>query len=185
MSKQAEEIARKLREMLKSSPGTLIGTVQQVNADDPSVDVEIDGLVFHEVQLTSSMDNSLKGIKILPKKDSVVLVQRIGESNELFVVMFSEVDSIQWEIENMKLFVDKDGFVFNGGNNKGMVKLPELVDQLNAIQDDVNNFKQIMSSWTPVPNDGGAELKSAAASWAGQQLERTTEDDIENKDVKH
>lgn len=185
MSNAATEIHQKLKDITHRENDTMIAIVKEVDSDAGTIDVDVDGLVFYEVQLRSIVKDGVKGIKILPKKDSVVIVERIGKSNELFVTMFSEIDSIVWEIENMKYFVDKDGFVFNDGNNKGMVKMPEMVQQMNKIEDDINNLKTAITGWTPVPNDGGAAFKAAAAAWSAQQLVKTVDTDIENTKVKH
>ena len=46
-------------------------------------------------------------------------------------------------------------------------------------------MKQILSSWSPVPNDGGAALKGAIAGWASNKITQTKPDDIENIKIKH
>ena len=75
--------------------------------------------------------------------------------------------------------------VINGGENEGLVKVVELAEKLNAIENDINNLKSIFSSWVPVVYDGGASLKAAAASWAAQSLQTTSKKDIENPKIKH
>ena len=185
MSKTAQQIAQKLKEMNHRENDTMIGTVNSVDSDNAVCEVDVDGLTYSEVQLKSIMKSGTKGVKLLPKKDSVVIVERIGKSNELFITMYSEIDSISWEIEDMKLFVDKNGFVFNDGNNKGMVILQKIVERYNKIEQDINNLKTALTGWTPVSQHGGAALKAAAASWAGQQLVKTVDNDIENTKVKH
>lgn len=184
MSKTADEIARKLKEINHRDNDTMIGIVKSVDADNAVCDVDVDGLLFSEVQLKSIMKSGTKGTKLLPKKDSVVIVERIGKSNELFVAMYSELDSITWEIENMKYFVDKDGFVFNNGNNKGMVKLPELVQKLNNLENKVN---QIIT-WTSTHTHTGVTVGMGSTSFAvgvSGSLTPTQESDLENQKVKH
>ena len=75
--------------------------------------------------------------------------------------------------------------ILNTGSNGGMVKVNSLVSKLNTVESDLNNLKTVLSTWVPVPNDGGAALKTAAASWAGQTLTPTQASDLENNKVKH
>jgi hypothetical protein len=184
MSKVAEEIRRKLLEMTSSSDAIMIGEVKSVDVDEATMEVDVDGSTFHDVRLKSIIDSEAKGIKVLPKQDSIVLVSRLGKSNELFVVMYSEVDSILWEIEDMKLFVDKDGFVFNDGNNKGMVKLPELVQKLNNLE---NAFNQHLAKYNSHIHPGGTIGGSTGVATVldTNTLTTTTENDLENTKVKH
>ena len=61
----------------------------------------------------------------------------------------------------------------------------DLTERLNIIEKDINKLKKVFSSsWTPVPQDGGAALKGAAASWAGATLTETQRSDYENEKVK-
>jgi hypothetical protein len=53
------------------------------------------------------------------------------------------------------------------------------------LEKDVNALKSVFSGWTPISQDGGAALKSAAGTWFGQQLTVTSKSDIENDKIKH
>lgn len=107
-----------------------------------------------------------------PKINSVVAVIPFSDldSCEHLVVMFSEIETIK----------------IRGDQYSGLVKVEELVGKLNIIEDSINDLKQVFSTtWTPVPNDGGAALKAAAASWAALPLTETEISDLENENVKH
>ena len=71
-----------------------------------------------------------------------------------------------------------------GGQMGGLVKVEELVKKLNAVEKDLNSLKQVFQGWVTVPQDGGAALKTAATTWATQQLTETQKSDIENEKVK-
>ncbi|HUM50491.1 MAG TPA: hypothetical protein PK431_01710 [Chitinophagales bacterium] len=182
MSKTAADIISKLKQITHRDNDTMIGTVTEIDSDKGTIEVDVDGLTYYEVQLKSIVKNGVKGAKVVPAKDSVVIVERIGKSNELFVTMCSEVESILWEIEDMKYFVDKDGFVFNDGNNKGMVKITELVEKLNNLENKVNQLVTWSSTHThPVPSLG----TSGTAVGVTGILTTTQVSDIENENVKH
>jgi len=98
------------------------------------------------------------------------LVSRIGDSDELFIAMFSEIESIK----------------IDGGENAGMVKVIELTKRLNAIEKSINDLKNVLKSWTPpAAPDGGAALKALSASWSNTQLEETQRSALENEKIKH
>ena len=86
----------------------------------------------------------------------------------------------------MNAKLTKDGITLNGGQFGGIVKIAELTQKLNAIEDDINALKNVFTSWAPVAQDGGAALKTAVcAAWADNQLTPTQKSDIENEKVKH
>lgn len=86
--------------------------------------------------------------------------------------------------EALKILVKCDNIVFNDGTLGGMVKLQEAVNEYNEIKQDLNTLKSVFTSWVVNPGDGGAALKSAAATWAGQQLQLTQPADLENPKIK-
>ena len=136
-----------------------------------------------KVRLNADINSDL-GIVITPKNNSVVLVCVLGPA-DAFVCMYSEIEKITMKIGNSSVLI-KDGEIsFNGGNNKGLVVLDDIVKRYNKIENDINSLKQVLSAWTPVANDGGAALKGASASWFSQQLITTTASMIENTKVKH
>ena len=117
-----------------------------------------------------------EGVFIEPKVDSTVLVAFIN-SVQAAVVLCSEVENI---------YIDTQGdTIFNGGANDGMVKVIELVQKLNNLENDLNDIKLAVSGWMPAPNDGGAALKLALATWYGQTFTPTTTTDLKNDKVQH
>jgi hypothetical protein len=120
---------------------------------------------FEEVRLNA---NYQKGFVLVPKNNSVVVVSQI--SNEVaYISMVSDVDQIY----------------LAGDDNGGLVKVSDLVSKMNTIENDINTLKTIFSTWVPVPSDGGAALKLAAATWYASQLTPTQVNDLENKTVQH
>jgi phage baseplate assembly protein gpV len=74
---------------------------------------------------------------------------------------------------------------FNGGSNNGLVKVAALVTKLNNLENDLNNLKTVFTSWTPVPNDGGAALKAGVTTYAAASLTPTVQANLEDVKVKH
>jgi hypothetical protein len=69
-----------------------------------------------------------------------------------------------------------DGTCEIGGSDDNMVRYSKLADVINELQNDIGTLKNNFSGWTPVPNDGGAALKTATASWAGTALTKDIAD---------
>ena len=78
-----------------------------------------------------------------------------------------------------------DSIELNGGDNGGLVNVKDLTDKLNNLEKDINKLKQVFTAWTPVPQDGGAMLKSGITTWATQQLVQTQVSDIEDDKITH
>jgi len=74
----------------------------------------------------------------------------------------------------------------NDGGLGGLVKAQETADKIKALEQDLNTLKQVFTAWIPAANDGGAALKTAAATWLAQLImPLTKKGDIENVNVKH
>lgn len=149
-----------------------------------------EGVSFEDVRLYGLTDEGLKGFCLIPKRDSMVLVGRIDNGNELYVTMFSEVDKVlgtigdkvelsldeeafrymskgdtddkkvTLEITDGKVTVDADEIVFNGGHNKGLVKIKELTELLNGFIDKFNGHTHTI----PQGNIVATSLKADPAS---------------------
>ena len=72
-----------------------------------------------------------------------------------------------------------------GGRFGGLVKVGPLVEQLEQLERSIEELRQGIASWTPVPNDGGAALKASLAGWTSKPLERTTRKKLENNKIRH
>lgn len=140
------------------------GVARNVDADKGVCDVEIEGKAPAKGALIGNADS---GVMTVPKDGSVVAVVWASPVTAV-VVMVSEVEELR----------------IMGGQLGGMVKVEELVKKLNAVEKDINSLKQVFTTWVTVPQDGGAALKAASATWAGQRLTETKKSDLENEKVK-
>lgn len=175
--------SKEIKDVLKSIAGVpgmmfVMGKVESVGNETCSVKIA-DRLVINDVRLNASADGNRDNILIKPKVGSMVLMADLsgGDLRSLVVISFSAIDSLTVKFEG--------DVVIDEGKNEGLVKVVELTNRLNAIEQDNNSLKRIFSSWVAVPNDGGAALKAASASWASQTLAETKQQDIENPKIKH
>lgn len=189
IAKQAA--ARRLEQL---SATTFYAVVSAVDEKARTCTVKVDDAPYTDVLLYAIVDDSIKGLCLVPAIDSRVLVSRIGGSNELYVSMFSELDKVlltigdkvTLKIADGKVEVDADKIVFNGGDNKGLVKIEQLTAKVNAFVDAFNNHVHSgviigVSGGSGAPAVG-APGNSAAPTAPAQKLNKT---DYENDKITH
>lgn len=80
----------------------IIGTVKAIEGDTCTVDV------YEEVQLNAILDNLESQFTIYPKIGSKVVIGRLDNDDDMFVVRVSEIDKVTIKISD-QLFEMKDG----------------------------------------------------------------------------
>ncbi len=157
--------------MCQSTDASALVLAKVKNVDGQTCTVTIDELELADVRLRAVVNDEDSGILVTPKVGSFVMITDLsnGDKRDWAVVMYSEVDKVE----------------FNGGQNGGLINIKDLVSHINTIEDDLNNLKTAMSSWTPVAQDGGAALKGAISAWTGQSITKTKKSDIEDDKITH
>ena len=144
-------------------------TIKSVDtgADPPTCDCKPinDDADILGVKLKASPGNSMV---LIPTVDSVVYVGMINQVAG-YVTMFSQVDSIK--------FLD--------GTFGGLIKIDDYVTQTLKAQNKINDLITDIGAWVPVPNDGGAALKTALAIWLATNITVTVKADVENTKITH
>ncbi len=199
-------IADAIRRMAQGSRQTvsLICTVDAVDKEARTVDcTPIDeSAPLLGVNLQANQD-SRWGVVTYPRVGSYVVVGFVAEGSAGVVLMTDDIESIEIVvsdttsrvlIDEEKVRIDvgeetsgeltKDGVLLNGGKLGGLIKVEELTSRINNIEEDINSLKDVFASWTAVSQDGGAALKAASGTWAGNKLTLTTRGDYENEKVK-
>lgn len=154
----------------------------QVTSIDPTL--TIDDL---EVRYMSDISD---GEENVPEKDSTVtvifssLTTPVIVSNSWLTRKTIIIGDQQWNIIDGKQ-------TFNDGSYGGIpiVKDPEnsnagLLKKINDLEKKINDLIQIFINWIPVPNDGGAALKTLLSSWLIDII-LTQESDISNPNIVH
>lgn len=172
------EIARAIRSITDGNGGTALFTAEVKSVEGETCTVLVGELEVPDVLLTPADEGADGKLVITPKEGSQVTVADLsgGELRHLAVVHWGEVEKISLTADSIEL---------NGGDNGGLVKIEALTDKINNIEKDINKLKQAFTTWVPVPQDGGASLKSGVASWAAQQLVQTQVSDLEDDKIKH
>jgi len=172
------EIARAIRAITGGNGGTALFTAEVKSVEGETCTVLVGELEVPDVLLTPADEGADGKLLITPKEGSQVTVADLscGELRHLAVVHWGEVEKISLTADSIEL---------NGGDNGGLVKIEALTDKINNIEKDINKLKQAFTTWVPVPQDGGASLKSGVASWAAQQLVQTQVSDLEDDKITH
>lgn len=108
------------------------------------------------------------GMLLIPKVGSLVGVTMINKVQG-YVSLYSDIDSIR----------------FGDGSFDGLVKVQDLTTKLNNLENDVNELKNLISTWAPVPSDGGTALKTILATWYASSLTVTNKTELENDKITH
>lgn len=199
-------IAETIRKMAQGGRPTvsLMCTVDKVYKDMRTVDCTPldEGAPLLGVNLQANQGSSF-GVVSFPRVGSFVVVGFVAEGSAGVVLLTDDVESVEVVVsdkttravldeDGARIYVGEetsaeltaDGVVLNGGKLGGSVKVEELTTRLNTIEKDINALKNVFSAWVVAPQDGGAALKGAASTWAGQSLTLTKREDYENEKVK-
>ena len=167
--------------------------------------------IITNIQLTA--EKASNGFVQVPKQGSNVILATTFR-NETYVFLCSEVDALVFHQQNsdgsyeefvincnantsLPLGIQlKDGssngvvisshgsLQLNDGSLGGLTKTQELQKQLNRLNTQVQNIISVLTSWTVVPQDGGAALKTMAGLKL-KPLQNADFSSIENTDVTH
>lgn len=145
-----------LRELAGGAPiETEVAKVLSVDGAVCKVSRVRDGMVIDRVRL-NAISTADKGIVVTPKTGTYVLVSRLGEVN-WFVTLCGEVEKISIDAEAK--------IVFNGGHFGGLVRIGDLIDELNSLVEIFNTHTH------PVPNGNTSAPTSQASGFSSETLE--------------
>lgn len=167
MDKRVEQIIEGLQRLLRVSETSFIAMVTD-NSKEFTVDVkDMNGTIYPEVRKVGTIGK--KGIVPTPSNGSYVIVSRISNSDDLFVSMYSEIDTL----------------ILMGGENGGLCITPTLIQELNKTNQLLTAIVGVING-TPLTQPGGSPsvlqtaLKSAISG-------KTIGDysNVENKKIRH
>lgn len=110
MSKDIENIRRTLQQGANAGTDTVFqAVVSKVDEEKFTCEVKRSNDVsYFNVRLRGLVNPDLKGIALIPAIGSTVLVCRIGNSNQLFVCQYTEVDKLLFTSGDFSLTCDQD-----------------------------------------------------------------------------
>ena len=125
------DIKEAIRAIANGGGGKTFFTAEVVKVTGDTCTVKSDGLEMSDVAICAIGGASGNSLVVVPKVGSTVLIADLsdGTRRDLCIVKYTEVESI----------------TINGGNLGGLVKIQELTNKLNALEDDINSLKQCFS----------------------------------------
>lgn len=166
--------------------------VNSVNKNNDTIDVSpVNGNAdILNVRLRAIINNDTKGLTIYPEKDSMVLIGLIGNNkNSAYMVAAEKIESVRLVLDSNEMTLDKDTakvkwkkVEFNGGNNKGFVKITKLIEKLNKIESLLTQLITWINGHThPV---SGTSASAPTVPFTGS-ITNTQLSDLENDKITH
>jgi hypothetical protein len=139
MTKIRDEIAKSIKEIAQVGRYEIFtGEVTQVNEQNATCHVETaPGIIIENVRIRSVIDE-LTGVFVIPAKNSIVVIAKLDGGQDYTLLNASKIDKWLLKIGNTSAEA-KDGlFVFNNGNNDGLVILSKCLENLNKLKNYVS-----------------------------------------------
>ncbi|MDR2806261.1 MAG: hypothetical protein LBB85_11635 [Dysgonamonadaceae bacterium] len=110
--------------------------------------------VIYDARLNAIDDKLASYVTVVPKAGSFVLVGIVENlKTEAVVLRCSEVEKVRIKIGDQTLTVDKEGFVINGGENAGLIKINSIVSWMQKVYSDLQTLKTQLATH-PVAGNG-------------------------------
>ncbi|MFV0331436.1 MAG: hypothetical protein ACK5KL_16710 [Dysgonomonas sp.] len=193
MSQYEQDILNGIRALGSQEANSFIAVVENNYPDKDYVDVkDLASTQYLKVRKRAAIESGTDGIIITPVTGSTVIVTRIGKSDELYISMFSEVDTISMVLNEIE--IRANSIQLNNGTNGGLVlsqqltlELNKVITRCNAITTALTVIATTFNAQGTVPLTGvsaGSIVQSAIAALSNPLL---FPDKIvfENEKVKH
>ncbi|MBQ7057472.1 MAG: hypothetical protein IJM84_05950 [Bacteroidaceae bacterium] len=173
------DIAESIRKLAGSANTfeTFVCEVKSVDGATCTVTRVLDGLEIADVRLNCHITEN-EGIVVTPKVNSFVLVTNI-DGRQHFVSQCSEVE---------KITIDCNGdIVINGGDNKGIVKIQELKDNLDSLKSYIEAMNTAISTgFSSVGESSAASGTAGKSAYTSAMTGRSINfKDMEDTKVTH
>ncbi len=187
-AKQIGEVIEDIALMAGGKPVVFTGIVKSVNESAGTCDVALNvntaDVLTKGVQI-NTFSGMADGMICVPAVNSVVWVAALDGTGNKAIIRCSSVSKVLIKTGSITIQITSEGVALNGTDLGGIVKVQDLVNKLNNLEQTINQLMTLITGWTPVPGDGGLALKTALASWCTELLTNTVVADLENTNVKH
>ncbi|KAA6336890.1 hypothetical protein EZS27_015001, partial [termite gut metagenome] len=176
MSKDIDELRGKFRTLLGGETDTVFqGIVTEVNEDEFTCTVRRDDAVdYFDVRLRELVKGDLQGFAFIPKLESIVLVCRINNSNELFVCQFTEIYKVIFTDNDLELKIDLENMDIKKGEK---ISIHVDADKLEIVNDKTK-ITQEAESLTLVSDQATVKITTSGLTLkkGGSGLKKTLND---------
>ena len=184
MSKDAMKVAELIREIAGTDAYEVYqGFVREINAD-LTAEVEIDANITLSGVRLSVLRGDVFGMLMTPRVGAACVVAQIERGTDYQMVHASQYDRVQVRTGNITLEMNNDGLFINEGNNGGMVKVQELTERLNGLENQVNDIlNTLQATVIPLAPSGAYPLVTDFGTLS--PLTPTQRAQIENTEANH
>lgn len=161
------EIARHIKSIVGDKNVIYTGRVKSVNRTNMTCIVVLEG-GGGEIEASLQVGDKSKGLVQIPKENSMVMVVIRGKSQG-FVVMVEEVEEV----------------IIRGGENGGLIKIGELVENLDKMTKRIDGIIEAIKNSTTVAQDGGTSMKASIVASLNTLTEKEDFSKIENEKIRH
>ncbi|MDX6187993.1 hypothetical protein SGQ83_01410 [Flavobacterium sp. Fl-318] len=129
-----QELIEAFRKLKKREVDTFPAIIVSVDKEKGTCVIAVDGLELPDVQLSAIIDGSDKKFYLFPKTESSVLVSPINEDlHRLYVEEYSEVESLDLNIEYVRFQVDQYGFLLQKENETLKQLMGDLIGAIKSM----------------------------------------------------
>lgn len=159
---KAEDAFLQLFKKLMPNSATIsIGTVESVDRDKHTCDVNRDGQpTLFNCRLNAVIDTLDSFMVTYPKVGSYVLCITLDEPTACYVFAMSQVDEVNIKVGESSMVIDKEDIFFNGGALGGLMKISEFTTKLNEFVTAYNRHTHAVSGTSAIPTTGQAAMFS-------------------------
>ncbi len=119
---------------------TVLCKVEAVDTNQATCDAApVDGSpIYYKVRLRATIDSAQTGIIIIPVIGSYVLVGCISDIDDFrYVILYDQIQSMEIVCQDIRL---------NGATNGGVVKVSELVNKINRLEQHASTHQHAYAS---------------------------------------
>ena len=144
MGATATDIRAAFARLNKQMSAASIMTGEVVGVDESAATIDVQpadgGAVYHAIQLRPADADDALGVVAVPAVGAQVICAMTSPHSGV-MLFATKVDKYAVRVsDSMTLEGSTDGWVINGGNFGGLIKIEKLVDRLNTLEDRVNKM---------------------------------------------
>jgi hypothetical protein len=182
------DVIRQLKELVKAKGDIFFNAeITAITGDTCSIRIS-GGLELTDVMLKVTNDKKEDKFIMIPTVGSIVLVScNNGDLRDISVIGVDDPERIFYKHKDVSIDIDaKTGkIIINGGDLGGLIKIEELVNRLNAIEDYVKNFQTKYDAHVHTGVTPGSGSTAVTVSILGTPPEKSQRDPLEDKNVTH
>ena len=175
-----QKLIELLRELNEQPGQSILGTVKSVSGNLAVLDVG--GRTYSDVRLQAVEMNSEAGVLIVPDRGSVVVAERIQDSDDFLIVKTSKIERLKIVAGSSSIELKDGEILMNDGKQKGLALLDGIVKRMNYQEGLIEELFNLMN--THIHTDPATVTTGPITMPTAKVIQKTKDSDLENKNVK-